>query len=121
MARTKGTAKTTAVSSVKKARKLQAATEYTRKTRLRYAIPPAAFGRVVRFILEHHGKDQHVTKISPKAVDVLQRFVEQNVVAQLDKARLIMGPGKRTLLFDHLRVAEIACSVGSIAQMATTL
>ena len=92
--------------ATKKARVLQSATEHTRSSRRRFAIPPTAFGRVARGIIRVHGHDLDIGKISPKALNALQRYTEATIVDQLDKARLIMGDGTHTLKVSHLRIAN---------------
>ena len=118
MARTKKTASSpTKASAVKKARVLQSATENTRSTRHRFAIPPAAFGRVARGIIVYHGHSLDIGKISPKALAALQRFTEASIVDHIDKARMIMGADdtdkqrKKTLTVRHLKIADKAFSV----------
>ena len=90
----------------KKARVLQSATENTRSSRRRFAIPPTAFGRVARGIIQVHGHDMNIGKISPKAIKALQRYTEATIVDQLDKARLIMGDKTHTLKVNHLKIAN---------------
>jgi hypothetical protein len=89
-----------------KARILQGATENTRSSRRRFAIPPVAFGRVARAIIQVHGHEFSIGKISPKALEALQRFTEGSIVDQLDKARIIMGDKARTLKVSHLKIAN---------------
>lgn len=113
----KKTGKSKKISSVGKARKLQKATEHTRNARVRYAIPAAAFARVARIIVRHHGSTLNVSKISPQAIDALQRYVEQSVSSQLDKTRIIMGEDKKTLSVKYLSVADRAFEVGGAATM----
>jgi histone H3/H4 len=105
------------VTTVQKARTLQGATEHTRINRNRFAIPPTAFGRVARGIIHVHGSSSNIGKISPKALEALQRFVEASMVDQLDTARAIMGEKARTLKVDHLKIANKVAHSGAGVRM----
>ena len=105
--------------SLQKVRKQQSATENTRKTRNMFAIPPAAFTRVAKGILLHHGCELKVTKVSPAAVRALQRYTEANAVDLIDRARIVMTADgtekhqKSTLMVKHLRAAIKAATVSA--------
>ena len=112
------------MSVTKKARVLQSATENTRSTRRMFCIPPAAFARVARGIIEIHGTPVQIGKISPQALRALQRFTETNMVDTLDKARLVMIGGedekkgaKKTLTVKYLRIVDKAFKVAPGARM----
>ena len=101
-------------SAVKKARIMQGASENSRKTRHMFCIPPAAFGRVARGIIDQYGNHK-VSKISPQALRDLQRFAESSMVDHLDKARLVMVGGvhekkatNKTMTVRYLDIIETA-------------
>lgn len=126
MARTKKTGSPKAApSATKKARVLQSATENTRKTRRMFCIPPAAFSRVARGIIDYHGKGFQIGKISPQALRALQRFTETSMVDTLDKARLVMTGGSddekkganKTMTVRYLSIVDKAFKVAPGARM----
>ena len=121
MARTKKSSKATKKSAAKKVPKrgriMAKATEYTRTRSAKFAIAGAHFRRIAKSIV---GKDK---RISGKALDALQRYVESSMNVQLTKARKLMdnvdkSKKRRTLTARYLDIVDSceapSASAGSI-------
>jgi len=78
--------------------------EYSRGQGTR--IPRATFNRVVHAIMSNIDKD--ITQISPKAVLALQRYIEQSIGAQVNKAVFMARQigGRDTLTARHFMAAK---------------
>lgn len=116
MARTKKSSKKSAKGQAvvkkepKRGRVIAKSSEYTRKRSAKFAIAGAHFRRIAKSIVPN-------ARISAKALDALQRYVESSMNVQLSKARKLMdsvdkSKKRRTLTARYLDIVD-ACEAPS--------